>query len=164
LSGFERLRSIIDLCDQMEEYSLRAHARWHPHRLKNVNAVFSVYRGGQTASLMRPYPFDPHAIQRLVYGQGTTSWVTATSSLIRRKFGEFIARHTLSEFWLRWAHRKSIKTTRRRLSCARRRRACRHARYNCRSNPRQPPDFFSRADVMTGSLPPSLPKKPLAEE
>ena len=40
----------------------------------------------------------PHAIQRLVYGQGTTSWVTATKSLIRRKFGEFIARHTLSEF------------------------------------------------------------------
>ena len=99
LTGFERLRSIIDLCDQMEEYSLEGRTRDGIRiRLKNVNAVFSVYRGGQIASLMRPYPFDPHAIQRLVYGQGTTSWVTATGSLIRRKFGEFIARHTLSEF------------------------------------------------------------------
>ena len=79
LSGFERLRSIIDLCDQMEEYSLEGRTRDGIRiRLKNVNAVFSVYRGGQMASLTRPYPFEPHAIQRLVYGQGTTSWVTAT--------------------------------------------------------------------------------------
>ncbi len=99
LEGFERLRSVIDLCDQMDEYSVEGRTRDGIRiRLKNVNTVFSVYRDRQRPSLAKPYPFDPLAIQRLVYGQGTTSWVTATHSLIRRKFGEFISRHTLSEF------------------------------------------------------------------
>jgi hypothetical protein len=99
LNGFERLRSIIDLCDQMDEYTVEGRTRDGIRiQLKNVNLVFSIYRDGQDATLSRPYPFDPISIQRLVYAQGQTSWVTATSSLIRRRFGEFIANHTLSEF------------------------------------------------------------------
>jgi len=66
--------------------------------LKDVTVVFSVYRGNRSSTLSRPYPFDPLAIHRLVYGQGTANWAIPVSSLIRRRFGEFISRHTLSEF------------------------------------------------------------------
>lgn len=98
LNGFERLRSIIDLSDQMRKYSLEGRTRDGIRiRLKDVNTLFSVYRGGQVASLTQPYPFDPMAIQRLVYRQGD-NWILATETLIRQKFGEFIAQHTLSEF------------------------------------------------------------------
>jgi hypothetical protein len=151
LTGFERLRSIIDLCDQMEEYSLEGRTRDGIRiRLKNVNAVFSVYRGGQIPSLSRPYPFDLHAIQRLVYAQGTTSWVTATSSLIRRKFGEFIAQHTLSEFLAAVGAPELEQDQQRQaeLRQAAETLAGASAATSVQS-PTSPPDFFSRTDVMT---------------
>lgn len=101
LEGFERLRSAIDLCDQMNEIEYTVEGRTRDGiriQLRDVTAVFSVSRGGQRPTLARPYPFDPLAIQRLIYGQGTTPWTAAANSLIRRKFGEFISKHTLSEF------------------------------------------------------------------
>jgi hypothetical protein len=152
LSGFERLRSIIDLCDQMEEYSLEGRTRDGIRiRLKNVNAVFSVYRGGQMPSLTRPYPFDPHAIQRLVYGQGTTSWVTATKSLIRRRFGEFIARHTLSEF-LAAVGAPELEQDQQAQAELRQAAEALAGATNATSlqAPANLPDFLSRTDVMTG--------------
>jgi hypothetical protein len=152
LGGFERLRSIVDLCDQMEEYSLEGRTRDGIRiRLKNVNVVFSVYRGGQLPSLARPYPFETQAIQHLVYGQGTTPWVSAISSLIRRKFGEFISRHTLSEF-LAAVGAPELEQDQQAQA------GLRHATESLAGTTpvtqvqpaASPPDFVSRADVMTG--------------
>jgi len=99
INGFERLRSIINLTDQFNEYSIEGRTRdGIPIRLNNVNVVYSVYRGGQPSSLLRPYPFENDAIMSLVYDQGKTPWMKAVDSLIRRSFGEFISKHTLSEF------------------------------------------------------------------
>jgi len=99
LAGFERLRAIIDLTDRIEKFDVNGRTRDGIRiALKDVTVVFSVYRGRRSSTLSRPYPFDPLAIHRLVYGQGTTNWAIPVSSLIRRRFGEFISRHTLSEF------------------------------------------------------------------
>ena len=99
LSGFERLRAIIDLTDQIEKFDVPGRTRDGIRiTLTDVTVVFSVYRGGGSATLSRPYPFDPLAIRRLVYSQGKANWTLAVSSLIRRRFREFISRHTLSEF------------------------------------------------------------------
>jgi hypothetical protein len=151
LSGFERLRSIIDLRDQMNKYSLTGRTRDGIRiHLKDVNTLFSVYRGGQNASLMRPYPFDPLAIKRLVYGQGTTSWVTATDSLTQRKFKEFIAQHSLSEFL---AAVGAPEMEQARLAQAELRQAVEALAGASVPVPVQPPanppDFYSRADVIT---------------
>jgi hypothetical protein len=151
LSGFERLRSIIDLGDQMRKYSLEGRTRDGIRiRLKDVNTLFSIYRGGQNASLMRPYPFDPLAIQRLVYGQ-EDQWILATETLIRRKFGEFIARHTLSEFLAATGAPEIEQENQARAEL-------RQAAESLAGTPSatpvpppvSPPDFFSRVDVMTG--------------
>lgn len=99
INGFERLRSIISLTDQFNEYSVEGRTRdGIPIRLNNVNVVYSVYRGGQPSTLLHPYPFEPAAIMSLIYDQGTAPWDRAVNSLIRRNFGEFISKHTLSEF------------------------------------------------------------------
>jgi hypothetical protein len=99
LAGFEHLRSMIELTDQIEKFDLKGRTRDGIRiTLTDVTVVFSVYRGGATPTLSRPYPFEPLAIRRLVYGQGTTTWWLAVTSLIRRRLGEFISRHTLSEF------------------------------------------------------------------
>ena len=102
-------------------------------------------------SLTRPYPFDPHAIQRLVYGQGTTSWVTATKSLIRRRFGEFIARHTLSEF-LAAVGAPELEQDQQAQAELRQAAEALAGATNATSlqAPASPPDFLSRTDVMTG--------------
>jgi hypothetical protein len=151
LSGFERLRSIIDLRDQMNKYSITGRTRDGIRiQLKDVNTLFGVDRGGQTPSRTRPYPFEEHAIKRLVYRQGLTSWVTATDSLIRRRFGEFIARHTLSDFLaaIGAPELEEASQAQAELRQAAQVLAGASAAASVPS-PASPPDFFTRTDVMT---------------
>jgi hypothetical protein len=99
LESFERLRSVIDLRDQVQEFSVEGRTRdGIPIQAKNLRVIFSVHRDGQDSTLTTPYPFDQDALETLVYGLGRAPWTNAMLSQIRREMGAFIARHTLSEF------------------------------------------------------------------
>lgn len=102
LDGFERLRSIIDLRDQV--YASRDIQIFERTRdgirieAKDVKFVFSVLRDSRTANLRKPYPFSERAIMDLVYLQTQQNWTRAMTNLIRREIRNFIATHDLSEF------------------------------------------------------------------
>ena len=100
LEGFERLRSVIDLRDQVVELDVDGRTRDGIQvKAENVRLVFSVDRGDKEPTLTRPYPFEEEAIRTLVYELGTNqNWTKTMESLIRAELGNFIAQHTLSEF------------------------------------------------------------------
>jgi hypothetical protein len=99
LSSFERLRSVIDLRDQVQEISVNARTRdGIPVSVKNMRVIYSVQRDGQEPSLERPYPFKQEAVESLVYDLTRESWTDAMAAQIKREIGAFIFRHTLSEF------------------------------------------------------------------
>ncbi len=99
LESFERLRSVIDLRDQVQEISVEGRTRdGILIQAKNLRVIYSVYRDGKESTLSRPYPFNPSALETLIYGLGRAPWTNTMLSQIRRELGAFIARHTLSEF------------------------------------------------------------------
>lgn len=103
LDGFERLRRVTDLRDQVMEASVDGRTQdGIPVTAKDVRVVFSVYRGSGPAApgseLHQPYPFDEKAILALVYRQGTDPWVESMRNMIRSELRIFISRHTLNEF------------------------------------------------------------------
>lgn len=99
LEGFERLRSVIDLRDQVVDLDVYARTRDGIEvKAENVRLVFSVYRGDQEPSLRKPYPFEQEAVKTLVYDNPPQNWTKTMESLIRSELGNFIAQHTLSEF------------------------------------------------------------------
>lgn len=104
LDGFERLRAVIDLRDQVLELPV-VEGRTQdgiPVQAKDVRLVFSVYRGDRPTwdgdAFEQPYPFDKKAIKSLVYFQGDGEWYNAMRGLIISELRDFISRHTLSEF------------------------------------------------------------------
>jgi hypothetical protein len=99
LGSFERIRSVIDLRDQVQEISVNARTRdGIPVYVKNMRVIYSVQRDGQEPSLQKPYPFKPEAVESLVYDLTRESWTDAVAAQIKREIGAFIFRHTLSEF------------------------------------------------------------------
>jgi hypothetical protein len=99
LEGFERLRAVIDLRDQVEKMTVLGRTRdGITVRAEDVRVVFSVYREDQQPTLAHPYPFDRDAIKSLVYNLPTDNWRVAFTSLINQELSEFIAQHTLGEF------------------------------------------------------------------
>lgn len=100
LTGFERLRQAMKLYDHIEEkFPVEGRTRDGLRiRLKDVNIVYSIYRGWQEASMPHPYPFDQQAVQNLVYNQGPSPLEAAMRSLIRSEFTKFISKHTMNEF------------------------------------------------------------------
>ena len=99
LDSFERLRSVIDLRDQVQEISVNARTRdGVPVAVRNMRVIYSVQRDGREPSLELPYPFDKQAIESLVYDLSRESWTDAMAAQIKREIGAFIFRHTLSEF------------------------------------------------------------------
>lgn len=99
LDGFERLRHVIDLRDQVETITVHGRTRDGLRiRVEDVKVIFSVLRDGQKATLQRPYPFDPEALKKIVYGFPRQNWTRVLTGQIHRELGSFISRHTLSEF------------------------------------------------------------------
>ncbi len=99
LSGFERLRTVVNLLDQSDELSLEERTLDGVRvRAEDVNFRFSVYRGGQHSTLMRPYPFTEEGIKKLVYQHGKIPLPAIMSGMIRGELARFISRHTLNEF------------------------------------------------------------------
>lgn len=99
LKAFERLRQVIDLRDQVEEFDVDSRTRdGIPIGAKNLRIIFSVWRDEEESSLEKPYPFSPNAIEALVYGLSRENWTDSMAAEIKRELEKFITRHTLSEF------------------------------------------------------------------
>jgi hypothetical protein len=103
--GFERLRNVIDLRDQLGKVDevlavtrdgIEVYAR-------DAQMLFRVHGGGQQRSLQNPYPYTDAGIRRLVYGlavqqEGQLKWEEALPEIVRREIRQFVARHTIEEF------------------------------------------------------------------
>lgn len=103
LDGFERMRSVIDLRDQVVELTVDGRTQdGIPVTAKDVRLVYSIYRGEQQPDnerqFQQPYPFTDQAILDLVYKHGKDALSEAMRSSIRAELRNFISRHTLSEF------------------------------------------------------------------
>ncbi|MGA9532358.1 MAG: hypothetical protein WBR18_06540 [Anaerolineales bacterium] len=105
IEGFERLRDVVDLRDQLREIDevravtadgIEVHAR-------DVQMVFRVYGGGQNRSLEAPYPYTESAIRRLVYGRpvtedGTRPLADELAELATTEIRSFVSSLTLEAF------------------------------------------------------------------
>lgn len=70
ISGFERLRTVLDLRDQVLNLDLWARSRDGVRvQIEGARVVYSVQRGEQESSLGAPHPFQRQAALRLVYEQ-----------------------------------------------------------------------------------------------
>jgi len=105
LSGFERLRDVVDLRDQLRRVDeSRAVTRDGVEILaRDAQMVFRVHSGHQPRNLADPYPFTEEAIRRLVYSQpvaatGQRKWSDALPGLVRREITRFIGDLTLEGF------------------------------------------------------------------
>lgn len=105
IRGFERLRDVIDLRDQLKELDQVAAvtADGIEVRARDVQMVFRVYGGGQERSLQAPYPYTESAIRRLVYGravseEGPLDWSDELAELAEDEIRSFVGDLTLEEF------------------------------------------------------------------
>lgn len=104
IQGFERLREIVDLRDQLRRLDevrtvtrdgIEVYAR-------DVQIVFRAY-SSEKRSMQHPYPFDPKSILALVYGRiisesGPGRWTDSLPELAAEELRRFVANRTLEEF------------------------------------------------------------------
>ncbi len=119
LGAFERLREpVIDLRDQFlgsltgEPERIRSRSRdGIPIEAHDVRFVFSIFRGGQSPTLQMPYPFQPSAVESLIYGLTSrvqdderrpsvlsTDWKATMRNLIRTELARFMSTRPLNEY------------------------------------------------------------------
>lgn len=105
IQGFERLRDVIDLRDQMQKVDeVRAMTRDGIEvRARDAQMVFRVYSGDRPRSLQDPYPFTEDAVRRLVYGRavstsGSRKWTDLLPTLVSNEIRSFVAALTIEEF------------------------------------------------------------------
>jgi hypothetical protein len=119
LGAFERLREpVIDLRDQFlgsftgEAERIRSRSRdGIPIEAHDVRFVFSIFRGGQNPTLQMPYPFQPSAVESLIYGLTSrvqdderrpsalsTDWKATMRTMIRSELARFMSTRPLNEY------------------------------------------------------------------
>lgn len=87
LRGFERMRAIIDLRDQVLQLNLWGRTRDGIRvRVEGARVVYSILRGKREATLKAPHPFEDEAALRLVYEQRVEKGV-GTAQQTSRKLG-----------------------------------------------------------------------------
>ncbi|MGD2252852.1 MAG: hypothetical protein PVF70_08065 [Anaerolineales bacterium] len=105
IQGFERLRDVIDLRDQMQKVNevLAMTRDGIEVRARDAQMVFRVFSGGRPRSLQDPYPFTEDAVRRLVYGRavsasGSRKWTDLLPTLVSNEIRNFVAALTIEEF------------------------------------------------------------------
>lgn len=105
IEGFERLRGVIDLRDQLGKVDeVRAVTRDGIEvYARDAQMLFRVYGGDQQRSLQNPYPFTNEGIRRLIYGQavkheGQRNWVDLLPEIVSREIRSFVSQHSIQEF------------------------------------------------------------------
>lgn len=98
VEGFERLRDVIDLRDQLRRVpEVRAvTADGVEVCARDVQMVFRAYSGEQPRNLETPYPYTEEAIRRLVYGQpvserGPRHWTAGLDRLVAEQVETFVS-------------------------------------------------------------------------
>ena len=105
IEGFERLRDVVDLRDQVRHLDEveAVTADGMTVRARDVQMVFRTFGGGQSRNLQTPYPYAEEAIRRLVYGravdaEGADRWTDALGDLARDEIQAFIRGLSLDSF------------------------------------------------------------------
>jgi hypothetical protein len=105
LSGFETLRDVVDLRDQIrrEDEVLAETKDGVEVYARDVQMVFRVHSGGQLRSLSNPFPYSPAAIRHLVYSaavteRGPSKWDDALPGRVKNVIRNFVSRLTIEEF------------------------------------------------------------------
>jgi len=106
LYGFERIRDVVDLRDQVGRVDqVRAVTRDGIEvEARDAQIVFRVYRGeGKERSLDEPYPFDEASIRHLVYARpveegGRRRWADSLPEQVRSEIRGFVEGSTIEEF------------------------------------------------------------------
>jgi hypothetical protein len=105
LQGFERLRAVVDLRDQIRSVpEIRCVTLDGIEILaRQAQVAFRVYTGGRPRTLQDPYPFTEESVRRLVYGQpvaesGPQPWTEALPGLLEAELQSLVGRLTLEEF------------------------------------------------------------------
>lgn len=97
LHGFETLREVVDLRDQIR---LRTDMDVYTRdglRVKavDVQVIFRVAGGGRARSQLQPYPFDAGALRRVVYGRAVAAGglAPAWAEAVAEKASSVVTRH-----------------------------------------------------------------------
>jgi len=118
LDGFERIRDMIDLRDQvLEPFEVSARSKdGIPISITDARVIFSVNRDKRTPTPSEPHPFSKDAVRDMVFNKvhrvtegerihqswyrsaGDPMWVTAMKSLIMRDLAIFMGTRKLEEF------------------------------------------------------------------
>jgi hypothetical protein len=118
LDGFERIRDMIDLRDQIPDpFEVSARSKdGIPISIADVRVVFSIFRDKKSPTPNEPHPFSPASIQALVFSKtnrvtegemihqkwyrssGEPIWVTPMKTLILRDLGIFMGTRNLGEY------------------------------------------------------------------
>lgn len=106
LSGFERIRDVVDLRDQVGRAGLvRGVTRDGIEvRARDAQMMFRVYRGkDKQRSLDDPYPYDEASIRHLVYARpveegGRRRWADDLPERVRSEIRSFVEHSTIEEF------------------------------------------------------------------
>ena len=105
IQGFERLRDIVDLRDQLGKVDeVRAVTRDGIEVFaRDAQMMFRVYGAGLTRNLQSPYPYDENAVRHLVYGREVTTsgprvWSQVLAELVSDEIRTFVAGLTIEEF------------------------------------------------------------------
>jgi hypothetical protein len=103
LHGFERLRRVIDLRDQVIELTVEGRTQDGIRvTAKDVKLVYSILRkpsdNPPLPGFQQPYAYNKMAIQDMVYNLGRGQSGEAMRNLIRSSLRQFIAERTLNEF------------------------------------------------------------------
>ncbi len=105
IRGFERIRDVIDLRDQLRRVDeVRAITRDGIEvYARDAQMVFRVYGGGRVRTLEEPYPFTDDAVRRLVYGRTIRErsggkWTDILRGLVASEIRKFVEALTIDEF------------------------------------------------------------------
>ncbi len=115
IDDFERLRQCIDLRETIDKQDVSSRSKdGIGITARDIQYSFSIYRGPNPKKTLRsPYPFDPEAVKKLVYGtvmpmwpgkitEKTPEWARLPGRLfvsINAEFSSFIGSKGLSEFF-----------------------------------------------------------------
>jgi hypothetical protein len=104
IQGFDRLREVIDLRDQIRQLDQVQATTQDGITVfaRDAQLVFRAH-GGDDRSLEVPYPYAPQSILRLVYGQhvhesSVSRWTDALPSLARAELRAFVAGRGIDDF------------------------------------------------------------------
>ena len=112
MNNFELLKDVINLQNQSIQMDVKIQTKDGQQLLiKNLQAIFSVYRDRKTSTLTRPYPFNTRSIFTLYYSIAPDSLQDKFGDILKCGLVHFFRQFNSSEFF-RERNNLSVKTER----------------------------------------------------